>query len=222
MYNPASIVAQLHKEFRTNVSALCAFYSYYYWRIWLYRPLLVLKKVMRQMAIFYAVKCPAYRLQKFLSLTDDYKRSVTSLGTEPYRKIWAAYLPAIDFMSRVEALARCAPVLEQPAYIRRPLGVLAVMYRPLLFIALALSVAVFLHEGARRRLGWLAALVLFAYSYNAANCLEVAIVHSLDNPRYITVQMFFTILVQFLAILLILEFLIGSWPLIGGHVSQGK
>jgi len=37
----------------------------------------------------------------------------------------------------------------------------------------------------------------------------------LDNPRYMTVQMFFTILAQFLAILLILEVLLGSRDLIG-------
>jgi hypothetical protein len=61
MYNPASIVAQLQKEFVNNVSALCAFYWYYYWRIWLQRPVVVTNKVMRQMAIFYAPSGPAAR-----------------------------------------------------------------------------------------------------------------------------------------------------------------
>jgi hypothetical protein len=54
--------------------------------------------------------------------------------------------------------------------------------------------------------GWLAALVLFVYSYNLANCLEVAVLHSLHDPRYKTVQMFFTILAQFLALWFIVEF----------------
>jgi hypothetical protein len=120
------------------------------------------------------------------------------------------YPPAVDFMARTELLARGAPIVEQPAYIRRSLGVLAITYRPLMLIALALSAVVFLRRGIRRQLGWLAALVVFAYSYNAANCLEVAIVHSLDNPRYLTVQVFFTILAQFLAILLIIEVLLAS------------
>ena len=209
MYNPASIAVQLHKEFG-NVSALCAFYWYYYWRIWLHRPLLVAKKIMRQMSIFYAPKCPAYRLGNFLLLSEDYKRSVTSLGSEPYRKVWTAYPPAMNFMSRTELLARTAPLVEQPAYIRRPLGILAATYLPLLLIALALSVAVFSHEGTRRRLGWLAAIVLLAYVYSAANCFEVAVVHSLDNPRYLTVQMFFAILAQFLTTLLIFEVLLAK------------
>ena len=215
MYNPTSIAAQLRTEFGNNISALCAFYSYYYWRIWLHRPLLMAKKIAQQMAIFYGPKCPVYRSGKFLSLTDDYKRGITSLGTESYRKVWTSYSRAVDFMERTQVLTGNAPVVEQSAYIRRPLVILAVTYRPLLMIALALSVAVFFHEGTRRCLGRLAALVVFTYSYNAANCFEVAAVHSLDNPRYLTVQMFVTILAQFLTILLILEILLGSRALTG-------
>ena len=113
-----------------------------------------------------------------------------------------------------QVLARGAPVVQQSAYIRRPLGILAATYRQVL-IALALSAAILLQERHRRRLGWLAALVVFTYSYNMASCLEVAVVHTLDNPRYMTVQMFFIIFTQFLTILLILEVLLGSRDLIG-------
>jgi len=213
MYNDSSIVTQLHKEFGNNVSALCAFYRFYYWRIWRQRPLLVFKKIVRQMAVFYAPKCPAYQLRKALSLTDEYNRSATLL--EPHRKIWTAYPPAMDFMNRTALLALSAPVVQQPAYVRRVHQILAITYLPLLSIALALSAVVFTQEQLRRRFGWLAALTFFVYSYNFASCLEVAIVHSLENPRYSTVQMFVTILAQFLTILLILEILLGSRALIG-------
>jgi hypothetical protein len=213
MYNESSIVTQLHKDFGNNVSALCAFYRFYYSRIWCQRPLLVVKKIVRQMAVFYAPECPAYRLRKPLSLTDEYNRSVTLL--EPHRKVWTAYPPAMDFMNRTALLALSAPVVQQPAYIRRPHQILAKTYLPLLLIALALSAVLFTQEERRRRFGWLAALILFVYSYNLASCLEVAIVHSLENPRYSTVQMFVTILAQFLTILLILEILLGSRALIG-------
>jgi len=215
MYNPTSIAAQLRKELDHNGSAVCRFYWFYYWRIWRQRPLLVVKKIARQMAIFYAPKCPAYRLGKSFSLTDEYKVSLTSLGREDYRKIWMAYPPAIDFMTRTELLTRTAPIVQQSAYVRRPLTILATTYLPMLLIALPLSIAILLHEESRRQLGWLAALVVFTYSYNVASCLEVAVVHCLDNPRYMTVQTFFTILAQFLAILLILEVLLGSRDLIG-------
>jgi hypothetical protein len=104
---------------------------------------------------------------------------------------WAAWL---RFRLPLDLLARSAPVVQQSAYIRRPLGILAATYLQLLLIALALSAAILLQERHRRRLGWLAALVVFMYSYGAVNCLEVAVVHSLENPRYMTVQMFFIIL----------------------------
>jgi hypothetical protein len=54
-------------------------------------------------------------------------------------------------------------------------------------------------------LGWLTLLVLFVYSYNAAACLEVAIVNSLEVRRYLTVQMFFTTVAQFFALWLLCE-----------------
>ena len=69
----------------------------------------------------------------------------------------------------------------------------------LFLAALALSVVVFTQERYQSRLGWLTALVLFMCSHNVASCFEVAVIHTLQNPRYVTVQVFFTILAQFLA-----------------------
>ena len=206
MYQKDSIAVQLRREFGGNVSALCTFYWFYYRRIWLQRPLFVVKKIARQMAIFYAPVCPVYRQTKFLPLTDEYDRSLNSLGRESYREIRAAYPPAADFMSRTELLARTAPVLQQRAYIRKSLLVLAVTYLPLLLIALTISVVVLSQKNWRIRLGWLAALVLFVYAYNMVSCLEVAVIHLLEVLRKVRVQMFFAILAQFLALWFILEF----------------
>jgi hypothetical protein len=208
MHDRSSIAAQLQKEFGDNPSALSAFYWFYYWRIWRQRPSLMIKKIVREMAIFYVPNCPAYRLGKFLSLADKYVGGVTSLNNELYRKVWTAYPPAVDFIRRTESLTRSAPVVQQPAYIRRPLGLLAATYLPLLLIALALSALVFIQERYRRGLGWLAALALFVYSYNLASCLEVAVIHSLQNPRYLSVQVLFTIFAQFLALWFLIEFVL--------------
>jgi hypothetical protein len=212
MWNQASIVRQLHQEFGDNISALCAFYRFYYWRVWRQRPLLVVKKIVGQLAIFYAPKCPAYRLRKSVSLTDEYDRSVTLF--EPFHELWTAYPPAVAFRNRAALLARSAPVIEQPVSVRRTHKILAAMYPVLLLIALALSAFVFMQKERQRRLGWFAALTLFTYAYSFANCLEVAIVHSLSNPRYTTVQMFIAILSQFLTITLIVEIVLESRVLI--------
>jgi hypothetical protein len=209
MFNPTSVDSQLRKEFANHSSALCAFYWFYYWRIWRQRPFLVVRKIAREMAI-YAPKCPVYQPNKSRSLIKEYSVSVTSLEQQHYRTIWTAYPPAIDFMRRTELLARSAPAAQQSAAVRMSLRVLAATYLPLLLVALTLSALVLSGATHRKRLGWLAALVLFVCSCNLANCLEVAVLHSLQNPRYATVQMYFALLAQFLAILLIIEVLLRS------------
>ena len=205
-YNQTSIAAQLNKEFGKDVSGLCAFYRFYYWRIWRERPLLVVKKIARQMAIFYTPVCPAYHQTKSRRLVSEYARAVNSLDRASYRQIGKAYGPAMDFINRTESLAQSARVIQQPTYLRVPFHVLATTYMAFLLIALALSAVVLLQGKWRKHLGWLAALVLFVYAYNGANCLEVAVVHSLDLRRYVTVQLFFTTLAQFLALWFVLEF----------------
>jgi hypothetical protein len=207
-YNKTSIVAQLRREFGENVPALCAFYRFYYGQIWRHRPLLVLKKIGRQMAIFYAPICPVYNRGKSLSL-DASNRGTTSLDIQPYHKVSAVYPPAMDFMARAKSSAKSVPVVYQPRYIRWILSLMAGTHLPLLLIALALVTVVLAQENHRRLLGWLAALVLLGYLYNAAACFEVAVIHSLEIRRYLTVQMYLTLLVQFLAVWFILEFALG-------------
>src|SRR5438552_3397160 len=73
-FDPSSITTQLRREFGSNVSALCAFYRFYYWRTWKCRPLCALQKVARQFSIYYFPKCPAYSQMKIWSLTDAYQR----------------------------------------------------------------------------------------------------------------------------------------------------
>src|SRR5262249_32810365 len=206
MYNHTSIAAQLRNEFGNDVSGLCRFYRFYYWRIWQHRPVFVVKKIVRQLRIFYAPKCGAYKSRKLFSLGDEYKRGVASLSFEWYRKIWMAYPPAVEFMDRTQPLAESRPVLQQRAYIRKPLDILAATYLPLLLITLGFGATILLQARHRSCLGWLTASVLFAYAYSLASCLEVATIHSLEIPRYMTVQIYLAILAQFLALWLVFEF----------------
>ena len=205
-FDPSSITTQLRREFGSNISALCDFYRFYYWRTWQRRPFRALQKVARQFSIYYYPDCPAYAAMKIWPLMDVYERAVTSLDSEEYRKI-ARSLPALtDFMQRTKSLAENAPAIKQQGLLRHVLADLAVSYLSLLLLALILSTIIFWKQARWRRLKWLAALVLFGSAYNAASCLEVAIVNSLEVHRYITVQMYATLLTQFLAFWLILEF----------------
>ena len=76
-FEPGSISTQLHREFGHNVSALCAFYRFYYWRTWRYQPLRQLQKVTSQFSIYYFPKCPAYSPMKIWPLLDSYQRAAT-------------------------------------------------------------------------------------------------------------------------------------------------
>ena len=205
-FDPSSITTQLRREFGSNVSALCDFYRFYYWRTWQRRPFRALQKVARQFSIYYYPNCPAYAPMKIWPLMDVYERAVTSLDSEDYRKI-ARSLPALtDFMQRTKSLAENAPATKQQGLLRHVLADLAVSYLSLLLLALILSAIIFWKQARWRRLRWLAAFVLFGSAYNAASCLEVAIVNSLEVHRYSTVQLYATLLTQFLAFWLILEF----------------
>lgn len=205
-FDPSSIVMQMRREFAGNLSTLSAFYRFYYWRTWQRRPLRALQKVARQFSIYYFPRCPVYTPIKIWPLMDAYQRAIPFLAFEDYRKISASYPPAMDFSRRTWSLAENAPVTEQPRFVRVALAVLAVNYVRWLFVALILSTIIFWRQGRWQRLRWLAVLVLFGCAYNAASCLEVAIVNSLEVHRYITAQMYAALLTQLLALWLILEF----------------
>jgi hypothetical protein len=205
MYNPDSIVAQLRREFGNNGPDPSAFYRFYYWRIWQRRPLAVARKIQIQMTVFYAAMCPVYNREKSLPLAGKYGDGAHALRIEPNHELRMGYAPAVEFASRTESLARNAPIIHQPLPIRMTNSFFSGLYRPLLWIAIAVSAVVLFQQRHRRRLAWLTVLVLFLYSYNATACLEVAIVNSLEVRRYLTVQMFFTTVAQFLALWLLCE-----------------
>ena len=205
-FNESSIAAQLRRKFGNNVPGRCAFYRFYYWRTWQHRPLDQLKKVGRQICVYYFPKCRAYRPMKVWPLTDDYQRGVTSLDFSEYRQITKSLPLAEDFWQRTTSLAHTAPVVEQPRLLRLTLLLLAACYLPWLLLALVLSGITFWRPAHWNHLRWLGVLVVFGFAYNGASCLEVAIINSLEVYRYITAQMYATLLTQLLALWLILEF----------------
>ena len=212
MYNRTSFAAQVSKEFGDDVSAINSFYRFYYLRIWQLRPVAILEKIVRQLAIFYVPKCGAYKSTRLVLLAEEYRRGMTSLNSEWYRETWTAYPPALQFVDRTQLLIENRPVLRQPAYIGKLLDIFAATYLPLLLGTLGFGVMLLFHQHLRSLLGCLTAWVLFVYAYGFASCLEVATIHTLQIARYMTVQMYFAILAQFLALWLILEVVLELLP----------
>jgi hypothetical protein len=208
-FEPGSITTQLERQFGRDVPALCAFYRFYYWRTWQHQPLRALQKVGRQFSIYYFPKCPAYSPMKIWTLIESYQLAASCLGSVgDYRKISVILPAAADFMMRTNLLAHNAPISEQPRPLRLVLNLLSVSYLPWLLVALTLSAIVFREHARWQYLQYLATLLLFGCAYTGAGCLEAAIVNSLEVHRYITVQMYATLLTQFLALWLILEFVL--------------
>lgn len=207
MYDATSIAEQVGQEFNYDVNATTAFYRFCYWRTWQQRPVAMLKKIGRQFALFYAQVSPVYDRRKFIPLAIVYEMSAHSFDPEPYREILSGYPAVLEFIRRSTLLGETAPPIEQGRLIRLPIVFLSGAYLPLLAITLVISAAC-LHRDFRKHVGWLATLTLLAFAYNAAACLEVAIMQVFDGPRYSTIQFSFTVLAEFLALRLVLEALL--------------
>jgi len=211
MYEESSIDGELRHEFGDDVGELCKFYRFYYARAFVKQPARMLRKIGRQMSLFYGWRCGAYNWSRFLNMQNDYASSANEVGAERFRLVFGAYPPAVDFVRRTGELARKPIGLEQRSYIKRSLSSLANGYVPCLLVAVLLSGIIWARATLRRRWGWLAGMVLFAFWYSFATCFETAALNSLDVYRYMTVQFIFAILAQFLTVLLVLEFLGGMY-----------
>jgi hypothetical protein len=205
MYNPDSSAVQVAHEFNEDMAATTAFYRFYYWRCWQHRPVAMVKKVARQLALFYAPLCPALDRGKYIPLEFWYRQSVASLDRSSQPKVWNDYRPAVESLQRSTALPARAPVIEQNKFVRRTVVFLSAAYLPLLCATVALAILLMFRCDYREQMGWLVLITLFVFSYNAAVCLETAILHSLDVPRYVTIQFYCTVLAEFLAIRFLFE-----------------
>ena len=216
MYDATSIAEQVAKEFNYDTTAITSFYRFCYWRTWQQRPVAMLTKIGRQIALFYAPVSPVYDRRKFVPLAIVYKIGAHSFDHESYREVLNAYPPGLELIRRSAVLGETAPPIEQSRLLRPTVAFLAGAYLPLLALTLVISAAC-LRTDFRKRIGRLAAMTLLVFAYNAAACLEVAIMQVFDGPRYSTVQFCFTVLAEFLALRLVLEGLIQlsrwGWPI---------
>jgi hypothetical protein len=223
MYDPNSIAVQTRREFRGDIAAVCAFYRFYYWRIWRKRPQQILEKVARQMRTFYLPYCRAYEPRINQKFGGAYQQSVLSLGDPICRKVWTAYPAAVDFMTRTQELGRRELRFQQPLLLPIiPMLVLlaSITYSTLLIVAFVLAGFVAPISAPFGRLRAVASLAVFAFLFNAACCLEVAVISSLDMSRYRTVQMYSTLVAQLLGLWFVLEFVSEMWERRKQRVAQ--
>ena len=206
MLRPDSFEMEMRREFRGRLDKLREFYRFYYQRAWREQPGQMLQKIGRQMLVFYALPCPAYRLSRTWQIAQDYDLSADALTKARVGRTWASYPPLVAFLGDTQRWAQTGLVLPIPGAIRKWESLLAFSYLPCLGAAMTMGAWLLVRPTSRRRLGLLVALVVFFYWYNFGNCLEIAVVHSLDNHRYDRAQLIFTIMAQAATFLLALEF----------------
>ena len=218
MFGPTSLDAKLRTRFNSDLDQLCTFYSYYYVRTWLNRPGAMATKVTREMSNFYNVPCPAYWTWRTRDLSRDYRDSIAAVEKFSLLQTWSSYAPFSHFFEQTVRLAQGEPSLVVPAAVQRLQRFAARTYLLSLLLGIGAVVLTAVHPPLRRDLGRLAAVVGLLMWWNFGSCMEVAIIHTLDNVRYNTVQIIFTVLTQFGAIFLVLEVVGRAFPMVRRHL----
>jgi hypothetical protein len=203
MYNPTSADAQMRAKFGGRVDDLCAFYRYYYYRVWMKQPDRMAGKIAREMLAFYAPFCPAYYPWKTRPLSREYSKSLIAIQAADLDRQWPRYKPLERLVRSTTELAQNRVEVPVPRFLWRCQWFLGRTYSPAIAISAVAIAVILLYRRLRYRLGAFATVVAFICWYNFGACLEVAIVHSLDNRRYNTIQLIFTVLAQFAAFLLV-------------------
>ena len=204
MYTSKVIRHWREKFFQGTDATRLRFYWYYAGRTLARHPTRVLGKVSRQMRLFYSPTNPAFASSPEVALKGCYGRSFEILQRPAFRPTLLTFPPGRKYQTSCASLASTNWSISQPRPIRLGKRLLARGYLPVFCAVLFASGLLFCSQKLRAAVGMLWPATLFIYSYNIATCLETAIVHSLHNPRYMTVQFSFTLLAEFVGICFLL------------------
>jgi hypothetical protein len=197
------------------------FLNYYYWRALQHRPVSFAAKISRQIGVFYSWKCPAFLAYRRIPLVAwHYTRSLAVLK-DPENWEQLERIPAGRAL-RVQTEELCARenFFNSGKRLHFFHELLARTYLPLLCISAGLALwIVFVRkrspDGRRPSL-----LVLFLFLTNFANVLAISAVHSMEVPRYATVQFAAALFAQLWAIRYLLEFALRGYQTLS--MLEGK
>jgi len=203
MYTSKVIRHWREKFFQGEDAIRLRFYWYYAGRTLMKRPTPVIVKVWRQMRLFYSASNPAFVTGREVALAEPYRRTVEVLNSA-FRHTLLRFPPIKKYEASCASLVSANWAVSQPRSIRLCNRVLARGYISVFGAVLFASGLLLCSQKLRSAVGMLWPATLFIYSYDIATCLETAIVHSLHNPRYLTVQFSFTLLAEFVGTYLLL------------------
>lgn len=175
---------------------------YYYQRTFLHHPAWMLKKIGRQLALFYhfrsARECRLFG-KKFLPKESNpytfdrpYAQSLPLIEEALPPRGRVSYPPAVAYRAALQSLTQRQFSTRQPTLLLFAENLLEMAYWPVLLATLLLGTCCLLKGGLRHPAAWPFAIASLLYSYNFGNTLTVAVVHSLDISRYVWTQLSFT------------------------------
>ena len=185
------------------------FYKYYYRRAWRKRPLEMLRKVGKQLGVFYNFTCPAFCAKGF-DLRRSYERSRLALDDPEIQKTLNAWPPAGRWRKDQAVLAGAAPMIDMNEPLRLTIKLLSHAYLPALLAFLAILPWILSKSEMRTKFGLLCALLAIGYGFNFGNNLGIAILHTLDVARYSYVQFGTTLWTEMLTFVFLIELLLGT------------
>jgi hypothetical protein len=201
----ASDVIRHWKEryFQGDEAQRIRFYWYYAMRTFRHQPSQMCAKVWDQMRLFYSPQNRAFERAREIDLQEPYSSTLNVLEKPWFHLTFSRFLPAGKYKLACVALASTDWAVPQARFIRRCKTTLARYYSPILCAVLLASGFLLCWKKLRLAIGTLWPATLLVYSYNFGACLETAIVHSLENSRYLTVQFSFTLLAEFAGVYLL-------------------
>ena len=184
MYNAGSTCKWLY-DTRTP-DEIITFCDYYYFRAWTHRPGPMLAKVARQLPVFYARRCPAFWQATKLKMERFYGKTMDAFGNQAYMMQMLSYRPSALYLNAVDKLQTSDVVFRVSPQMTALNADAAFGFLPLtlLFLAGLISVAFLPVRSRRPALGVPGGVLVLMNAVLFANCLTVAVVHSLDGERY--------------------------------------
>jgi hypothetical protein len=183
------------------------FFRYYYLRAWQKRPLEMLQKAGKQLALFYNLSCPAYCDKRF-EMARYYTRSLDVLSDPVIQKTLRQFPPAMRWMENQQQVADNPPLIDMNKTLRRTINAFGNCYFPTLLVFLALLPWVLWSAGRRARFGLISAVLIIGYCFNFGNNLGIAVLHTLEVSRYTYVQFATTVWTETLTFIFLVEFLL--------------
>jgi hypothetical protein len=175
----------------------------YYLRALRNHPGTMVKKVERQLGLFYTAKNPAYWLGRNMNLSGlQYARVARLMNLTS--QLGPGNAAVARYIETCNRLAGEDIGIPQARRFVEWLRSFSALYLDLLAVALA-SPLLLLFRPLRIHFLWFVAALWLAFGYGFGNCLTIAVAHSLEVTRYVRSQLIFTAFAECLSIYLLLE-----------------